>query len=112
MGDNGLLHIIRHFCKMPRKKRAHTGNLGELAKKKVRPESVESDNEEAEMPSSSLMEQSEQPLFDWETGNIEDVCDERATVESETESILSTLSEDEDVPTSDAASLNAFCRRL
>jgi len=56
------------------------------------------------------MEQS-QPLFDWETGNIEDTCDDRATVEAEIESILSTLSEDEDVPASDAVSLNAFLKK-
>ena len=83
------------------------GNLGGYAKKKLRSESSESDDEEAEIPSSSQME----PLFDWETGYIEDACDDQATVEDEIESILSTLSEDEDVPTSDAASLNAFLKK-
>jgi primosomal protein N' len=52
-----------------------------------------------------------QPPYDWETGSIENTCDDRATVETEIESILSILSEDEDVPTSDAASLNAFLKK-
>ena len=82
----------------PQKKRAHTGNLGEAAKKKARPES----NDKAEITSSSLMEQL-QPSFDWGTGNIKDPCDGGAPAELETESILSILLEDEDVLTSDAA---------
>ena len=73
--------------------------------KKTRPES----DDEAEIASSSLMEQS-QPSFDWETGNIEDACDGGAPAEIETESILSTLSEDEDVP-NDAVTLNAFLKK-
>ena len=81
-----------------------------LQRRRARPESLEGYNEEAEIPSSSLMEQP-LPPFDWETGNIEDTCDDRATVEAEIESILSTLSEDEDVPASDAVSLNAFLKK-
>ena len=75
-------------------------------KKKARPES----NDKAEITSSSLMEQS-QPSSDWGTGNIKDACDGGAPAEIETESILFTLSEDEDVPTSDAATLNAFLKK-
>ena len=102
----GFSASLSAYHSMPRKKRAHTGNLGEAAKKKARPES----DDEAEITSSSLMEQS-QPSFDWETGNIEDACDGGAPADIETESILSILSEDEDVPTSDAATLNAFLKK-
>ena len=92
---------------MPRKKRAHTGNLGEAAKKKARPES----DDEAEITTSFPMAQSPEPSFHWETSNTEDACGGGAPAEMETESILSTLSEDEDVPTSDAATLNTFLKK-
>jgi hypothetical protein len=92
---------------MPRKKRAHTGNLRVLAQKKAR---LESDNE-AEMPSSSQMEEQSDHQFEWETGDIGDVGEEGGAVEMESESILSEMSEDEDVPTLDAAGLSAFLQK-
>ena len=95
---------------MPWNKRAHTGNLGVHAQKKAR---QESDNE-AEIPSFQMEDQSDQQ-FEWETGNIEESGDgrEASAVEmgSDSESILSELSEDEDVPSSDAAGLNAFLQK-
>jgi len=94
----GFSASLSAYHSMSQKKQAHTGNLGEAAKKKARPES----NDKAEITSSSLMEQS-QPSSDWGTGNIKDACDGGAPAELETESILSILLEDEDVLTSDAA---------
>ena len=107
----GFSTSLGTYHNMPWNKRAHTGNLGELVKKKAQPKSSESNDDEAEILSStSLMEQS-QPPYNWETGGIKNTCDDRVTVETEIESILSLLSDDEDVPTSDAASLNAFLKK-
>ena len=87
---------------MLKKRRANVGNLGRLA-----------ENEEPELSSSelSLMEQSKK-AFDWETGNPEDECAQMNVGDiTETESILSEMLEDEDVPTTDAKSLDAFLRK-
>ena len=93
----GFSTSLGTYHNMPWNKRAHTGNLGELVKKKAQPKSSESNDDEAEILSStSLMEQS-QPPYNWETGGIKNTCDDRVTVETEIESILSLLSDDEDV---------------
>ena len=94
---------------MLKKRRANVGNLGRLAEKKAK----HAENEEPELSSSelSLMEQSKK-AFDWETGNPEDECTQMNVGDiTETESILSEMLEDEDVPTTDAKSLNAFLRK-
>ena len=63
------------------------------------------------MPSSSQMEEQSDHQFEWETGDIGDAGEEGGAVEMESESILSEMSEDEDVPTLDAAGLSAFLQK-
>jgi len=97
---------------MPRKKRAISGkNLGVYAQKKVK----QKDNEEDQTPSSPALSLADQlgpdELFDWDATNTEDPAPGVPIdlgSDDEIESILSKMSEDEDVPTSDAHTLNGF----
>jgi hypothetical protein len=99
---------------MPRKKRGLSGkNLGVYAQKKAKQELNEDDG----TPSSPALPMADQlepeELFEWDATNTEDPLPVPIDLGSddEIESILSTMSEDEDVPTSDAQTLNGFLKK-
>jgi hypothetical protein len=91
---------------MPQKKRALSGkNLGVYSQKKLK----QKEDKKDQTPSSPALSVADQlgpeDLFEWDATNTEDPSPQLPIdfgSDDEIESILSTISEEEDVPTSDA----------
>ena len=100
---------------MPRRKRAHTGNLGTYSQKKARQEDGGDDVEGggSDLDGAEQMGDLDHDEHDpWYTENMEDDdADDTAHQDIDKESILSIMSMDEDVPTLNESSLNLFLKR-